>query len=155
MINKNNNNKYGHLLNKYMDDNNVDYRTKQERETEAKDKYGGLLDKAKPNNKILDDILNVSNACRNIQQKRADEYEQGNLRRQERIERERREEQERKDRHEAYINSYLDKKEAECKAVEKRKQEETEKADFYKSVENLANIDPHIAEVYIQTVGCK
>lgn len=87
----NNNNKYGNLLDKYMDDRHVDYGTKMERETEAKDKYGGLLDNAKPDNKILDNILNVNNACRNIQRKRADEYKQENLRRQERIEREKRE----------------------------------------------------------------
>lgn len=155
MTKTNSNDKYGGLLNKYMDDRYIDYRTKTEREKESQDKYGGLLDKAKPDDTILNDILNVSNACKNIQRKRADEYEQVNLRRQERIECERREEQDRRDRHEAYINGFLDKKEAECKAVEKKKQEETEKADFYKSVERLANIDPHMAEVYIQTVGCK
>lgn len=155
MAKTNSNDKYGGLLNKYMDDANLDYATKMAREKESKDKYGGLLDRAKPDDTILNDILNVSNACRNIQRKRADEYEQANLRRQERIERERREEQERRDRHEAYINNFLDKKEAERKAVEKKKQEEAEKADFYKRVERLANIDPHMAEVYIQTVGCK
>ena len=151
----NNNNKYGNLLDKYMDDRHIDYGTKMEHEKEFKDKYGGLLDKAKPDDTILNDILNVSNACRNIQRKREPEYEQENRRRQERIERERREEQERRDRHEAYINNFLDKKEAERKAVEKKKQEEAEKADFYKRVERLANIDPHMAEVYIQTLNHK
>lgn len=33
------NNKYGHLLDKYMDYNNIDYKTKQEREEETKNKY--------------------------------------------------------------------------------------------------------------------
>lgn len=155
MTKTNSNDKYGGLLNKYMDDANLDYATKMAREKESKDKYGGLLERAKPDDTILNDILNVSNACRNIQRKRADEYEQANLRRQERIERERREEQERRDRHEAYINNFLDKKEAEHKAAEKKKQEEAKKADYYKRVERLANIDPHIAEVFIQTVGCK
>lgn len=77
------------------------------------------------------------------------------MRRQERIEREKREQQERRDKHEAYINNFLDKKEAERKAVERKKQEEAEKADFYKRVERLANIDPHLAEVYIQTLNHK
>lgn len=138
-----------------MDDKHVDYGIKQECETEEKDRYGGLLDNAKPDNKIFDDMLNVSNACRSIQQKWADEYEQENLRRQERIEHERREEQARRDRHEAYINNYLDKKEAERKAVEKKKQEEAEKADRYKRIERLANIDPHMAEVYVQALNHK
>lgn len=110
MTKTNSNDKYDGLLNKYMDDANLDYATKMTREKESKDKYGGLLDRAKPNDTILNDILNVSNACRNIQRKRADEYEQANLRRQERIEHERREEQERRDKHEAYINNFLDKK---------------------------------------------
>ena len=44
----------------------------------------------------------------------------------------------------------LEKKRAEQEAVEKKKKEEAEKADFYKSVERLANIDPHMAEVYIK-----
>ena len=155
MAKTNSNDKYGGLLNKYMDDANIDYATKMAREKESEDKYGGLLDKAKPDDTILNDILNVSNACRNIQRKRADEYEQANLRRQERIEREQAELQERQDKHTAYINDFLKKKEAEQEAIAKKKKEEAEKADYYKRVERLANIDPHMAEVYIQTVGCK
>lgn len=155
MAKTNSNDKYGGLLNKFMDDANLDYATKMAREKESKDKYGGLLERAKPNDTILNDILNVSNACRNIQRKRADEYEQANLRRQERIEREQAELQERQDKHTAYINDFLKKKEAEQEAIAKKKKEEAEKADFYKRVERLANIDPHMAEVYIQTVGCK
>ncbi len=148
-------NKYGHLLDKYMDDAHVDFRVKQEREQAEKDKYGGLLDKEKPDDTILNDILNVSNACQNIRQQRADEYERNNQRRQERIERERAELQERQDKHTAYINDFLKKKEAEQKVIAWKKKEEAEKADFYQRVERLANIDPHMAEVYIKTMGCK
>ena len=138
---KTNKDKYGGLLDKYMDDKHVDYRIKMECEKE---------EKAKPNDTILNDILNVSNACRNIQQKKANEYEQTNIRRQERIEREQREEQERRDRQDAFINDYLKKKETEQKAIAQKKKEEAEKADFYKRIERLANIDPHMAEVYIK-----
>lgn len=155
MTKTNSNDKYGGLLNKYMDDANIDYATKMAREKESKDKYGGLLDRAKPDDTILNDILNVSNACRNIRQQRADEYERNNQRRQECIEREQAEMQERQDKHTAYINDFLKKKEAEQEAIAQKKKEEAEKADFYKRVERLANIDPHMAEVYIQTVGCK
>ena len=147
---KTNKDKYGGLLDKYMDDKHVDYRIKMECEKEAKNKYGSLLEKAKPNDTILNDILNVSNACRNIQQKKANEYEQTNIRRQERIESEQREEQERRDRQDAFINDYLKKKETEQKAIAQKKKEEAEKADFYKRIERLANIDPHMAEVYIK-----
>lgn len=149
---KTNKDKYGGLLDKYMDDKHVDYRIKMEREKEAKNKYGSLLEKAQPNDTILNDILNVSNACRNIQQKKADEYEQENIRRQEHIKREQEELQERQNRHTAYINNYLEKKETEQKAIAQKKKEEAEKADFHKRVERLANIDPHMAEVYIKTL---
>lgn len=64
MTKTNNRDKYGGLLNKYMDDANLDYATKMTREKESKDKYGGLLERAKPDDTILNDILNVSNACR-------------------------------------------------------------------------------------------
>lgn len=33
--------------------------------------------------------------------------------------------------------------------------EPAEKADFYKLVERLANIDPHMAEIYAQTLNHK
>ncbi len=114
-------NKYGHLLDKYMDDARVDCRTKQEREQAARDKYGNLLDQAKPNNKIYDDILNVDRMCKEIVQKRADEYEQKNRERQERIERERTDHQNRLERNNAFVNDFLKKKEAEQKVAEQKK----------------------------------
>lgn len=138
-----------------MDNKHVDYRTKQEREQAERGRYGNLLDHAKPNNKICDDILNVDNMCRNLRQQRTDKYEQPNIRRQERIEREKADLQEHKDKHEVFIYDYLNKKEAERKVVEKKKKEEAKRADFYKRVERLVNIDPHMAEVYVQTLNHK
>lgn len=148
-------NKYGHLLDKYMDDKHVDYGTKQEREQIAQDRYGGLLEHAKPNNKLYDDILNVDRICQGIRQQREDEYERANIRRQERIEREKREHEEHVAMNDAFVNDFLERKEAERKAVEQKKKEEAERAGFYKKVERLANIDPPMAEVYIQTLNHK
>lgn len=138
-----------------MDNKHVDYRTKQEHEQAEKGKYGKLLDHAKPNDKIYNDMLNVDNMCRKIRQQRADEYEQDSIRRQERIEHEKQNLPERKDKHKAFVNDYLNKKEAGWKAVEKRKKEEAEKAKCYKTVERLANIDQHMAEVYVQALNHK
>ncbi|MDE7253452.1 MAG: hypothetical protein K2O32_10990 [Acetatifactor sp.] len=90
-----------------------------------------------------------------VVKQRTDKYEQANIRRQERIECEKAELQGRKDKHEAFVYDYLNKKENEWKAVEKKKKEEVEKADFYKRVERLANINPHMAEVYVQTLNHK
>ena len=97
----NNNNPYGHLLDKYLDGAHFDYRTDKQKEEEAKAKYGHLLDYAKPDYKIYKDIIGVDDVCRRMRQQRADDYEQANIRRQERIENERREQQERIDRNNA------------------------------------------------------
>ena len=116
-----------------------------------RNRYGNLLDYAKPNNKLYDDMLAVDKACKEFNQKREEENEQINIRRQERIEREKQEEQRHRDLNDKYVNAYLDKKKAEQEAIKKKKEEETEKQDFYNRVERLINIDPHLAEVYIQT----
>ena len=49
--------KYGKLLDKYMDDKHVNYRTKQEHEQAERSKYENLLDHTKPNNKIYETYL--------------------------------------------------------------------------------------------------
>lgn len=148
---KTNKDKYGGLLDKYMDDKHVDYRIKMECEKEAKNKYGSLLEKAKPNDTILNDILNVSNACRNIQQKKANEYEQANIRRQERIEREKREQQERTDRNNAFVNSYLEKKEAERKAAEKKRLEAEREQSFLNGIQRMINAKDEASEMIART----
>ena len=156
MQNNNNDNKYGNLLDKYMDGSEKkSYSLMLNKEIskhkdDGKGRYGNLLKKAKPNNKIYDDIMNVHNASVRSRQNEEEEARQNQLRRQARIEREQRELQEHKDRNDALINDMLEKKRKEQEAVEKKKKEEAEKADFYKRVERLINIDPHMAEVYIK-----
>ena len=155
--NNNNENRYGNLLDKYMDGGNEkkSYSPMLSREIskhkeEGKGRYGDLLKNAKPNNTIYDDIMNVQNASMRHRQNEEEEERQNQLRRQARIEREQRELQEHKDKNDAVINNMLEKKRAEQDAIEKKKKEEAEKADFYKRVESLMNIDPHMAEVYIK-----
>ena len=50
-----------------------------------------------------------------------------------------------------FVNSYFEKKAAERKAFERKRKEDEEKADFYKNVERLIDIAPHLAETYIKT----
>ena len=50
----NNNNPYGHLLDKYLDGAHLEWRERQKREKEAKTRYGNLLDKAKPDHSTLE-----------------------------------------------------------------------------------------------------
>ena len=161
MQKNNNENRYGNLLDEYMDGGNKkkSYSPMLNKEIskhkdEGKDKYGDLLKNAVPNYKIYDDMLNVDNVFKRRRQNEEEAKRQNQARRQERIEREQRELQEHIDRNNALINDMLEKKRAEQEAArqkaEKKKKEEAEKANFYKNVERLSNIDPHMAEVYIK-----
>ena len=144
-------NKYEHLLDKYVDDAHADYHTRQEREEEARSRYGHLLDYAKPNNKIYEDILGMDDACRRVRQQRAEDYEQANIRRQERIEREKREQQERTDRNNAFVNSYLEKKEAERKAAEEKRKEAEREQSFLNSIQRMINARDEASEMIART----
>ena len=131
----NNTNKYGDLLDKYMDNAHGDYRTKQEREEEARGRYGNLLDHAKPDNKIYEDMIAVDNVCGNIRRQREDEYERVNLYRQERIEREKKEYEERVVRNDAFVNDFLQKKEAERKAEDEKRKAAERGQNMYTSLQ--------------------
>lgn len=149
-------NKYGHLLDKYMDGskkytNSLLEKEEQDKKEEGKNRYGNLLDNAKPNNKLYDDMLAVDQAINKLNQKREEENKQLNIRRQERIEREKQEEQRHRDLNDKYVNAYLEKKKAEQEAIKKKKEEEAKKQDFYELLERLIKINPHLAEVYLQT----
>lgn len=152
-MNRSNINKRGYdgLLDKYLDSSQVNQEMRKAREEEAKNRYGNLLENAKPNYKIYDTILNINEGFREQRRKEAEELE---LRRQQHLEKEKRETQECIDRNKTFVNSYLEKKEAketEKKAVERKRKEDAEKVDFYKNVEKLMDINPHLAETYIKT----
>ena len=122
--------RYGHLFDGYLDDVHVDYKTKKEHEEEARDRYGYLLNYAKPDNKIDECMIGINNMCRQIREKRENKSEQAEIRRQERIEHEKRIQQERIDRKETFVNSYLEQKAAEQKArreMEEQKRKEAER----------------------------
>ena len=120
MQNNNIENRYGNLLDKYIDGGNEkkSYSPMLNREIskhkeEGKGRYGDLLKNAKPNNTIYDDIMNVHNASMRHRQNEEEEERQNQLRRQARIEREQRELQERIDRNDAFVNDMLEKKRTE------------------------------------------
>lgn len=102
-----------------------------------------------------DDILKVSDMGRKLNQQRAEEEHQANLRMQERREREERELQERRAKHDATINGMLAKKKAEQDAIEKKKKEEAEKAEIYKHIERLMETSPKAAEAYAEIYANK
>ena len=113
-------------------------------------RYGHLLDNFEPKDPVYDQIMKVYETGRKRRQAEAEKERKLQIKREERIEREKQEEQRHKDMNDKYVNAYLDKKKAEQEAIEKKKKEEAENADFYMRVERLMNIDPHIAETYIK-----
>ena len=144
-------NKYGHLLDNYADGTYADYKTKQEREEEARNKYGHLLDYAKPNNKIYEDIIKVDDMCRSVRKQRAEANKQADIRMQKRIEREKREQQERTDRNNAFVNSYLEKKEAERKAAEEKREKAEREQGFLDSIQRMINARDEASEMISKT----
>lgn len=154
-------NKYGNLLDKYIDGDkkytNLYLSKEKQKYTkeEEEKRYGDLLKNAKPNNKLYDDILKVGDMSRRINQQRAEEERQSNLRIQERRKREERELQERREKHDAAINSMLERKKAEQEAIEKKKKEENEKAEIYKHIERLMETSPAAAQTYAEIYANK
>lgn len=153
-------NKYGHLLDKYMDGcEKKDYsgilqkETKKYKDTEN-NRYGNLLENAKPDYKLYDNILSVSDTCRVARQHKEEEELQIQAKRQERIEREKREMDEHIEKNNAFVNAYLEKKQAEQevirKAREEKLKEETEQQELYKSIDRLMNISPKLADAFIE-----
>lgn len=90
-----------------MDNAHIDYKTKQEREEYAENKYGHLVDYMKPDYSTLEVMVKLEDSNRERRRKEAEEEERANQRRQERIEREKREQQERIDRNSAFVESFL------------------------------------------------
>ena len=106
----NNNNPYGHLLDKYLDGTHFDYRTDKQKEEEAKAKYGHLLDYAKPDDSMWDNILDTYKSCERMNQHRREENERNAARFRERIERKRREEEEHNAKVTAYAESLIERR---------------------------------------------
>lgn len=146
-------NKYGHLLDKYIDGGKkytspLLSREEEKYKSEGESRYGDLLKNAKPNDKLYNDIINASNAGLRLRQQREEEERQANLRMKQRREREERELQERREKHDATINNMLAKKKAEQDAIVQKKKEESEKAEIYRHIERLMETSPEAAKAY-------
>ena len=153
-------NRYGNLLDKYMDGSKkytspLLSKEEQKYKAEGESRYGDLLKNAKENDKLYEDIINASNVGLRLRQERAEEERQANLRRQERIEREKQALQARRDKNTAFVEDYLAKKEAAQKAIEEKKKKEAEQAGIYKHIEKLMQTSPKAAEAYAEIYANK
>ena len=102
--NKENENPYGHLLDKYLDSNHVDWETRQEREEEAKRRYGHLIGFAKPDNSTLELMAKMEDDRIERRKQMEEERKLDALRRQEQIEAEKRKE----DEHNAKVRDFAE-----------------------------------------------
>lgn len=74
-----NENKYGNLLDKYMDGGKkytsplLTQEAQKYNKSEEEKRYGDLLKNAKPNDKLYEDIINASNAGLRLRQQREEE----------------------------------------------------------------------------------
>ena len=84
--NKETKNPYGHLLDKYLDSNHVDWETRQQREKEAKSRYGHLIGYAKPDNFTLELMAKMEDDRIERRKQMEEERKLDALRRQEQIE---------------------------------------------------------------------
>ena len=149
-------NPYGHLLDKYLDSNHVDWETRQQREEEAKRRYGHLIDYAKPDNSTLELMAKMEDDRIERQKQMEEEKKVAALRNQERIEAERRKEDEHNARVRDFGESFIMKKQEQIKAAEMAK-EEKRRADerqqgMYSQIEGLMRINPELADTYIQAM---
>lgn len=157
--NKEAKNPYGHLLDKYLDSNHVDWKTRQEREEEAKRRYGHLIGFAKPDNTTLELMAKMEDDRIERSKQMEEERKLDALRRQERIEAEKRKEDEHNAKVRDFAESIMARKEAKVKAAkvkaaemeqkEKREAEEMQQR-MYDNISGLVRINPKLAEGYLQ-----
>ena len=157
-MNKNNinNNPYRHLLDKYLDTNFLDWETKQQRKEEAENKYGHLLDYAKPDNSVLELMVKMEDERIERQEQETRDRELAQQRNQMRIEVERQRERQRMEANSSFVESVLAKKDAEMKAELDRKKQERMEAEeqqkIHDRINSLMKISPESANAYVQAL---
>lgn len=159
--NSSNNNPYGHLLDKYLDADHLDWEIKQQRKKEAEKKYGHLLDYAEPDNSTLELMAKMEDERMERRKQEAGDKELADQRRQAYIEEARRREEEHNTKVRNYAESFIVKKREQIKAEADKKEQERKEAEKQQKIHNmigyLADINPETAEAYIQALkkgGC-
>lgn len=124
------NKRYGNLFDGILDRPQVEYKTRKEIEKETQSRYGHLLDGVGTDDTLYDDMMGIENSCRRMRQEREEANKQAGIRMKERIEREKREEKERNNEKKAFVDSIIEKNEAEKRArreAEEQRRLETER----------------------------
>ena len=148
-------NKYGHLLDKYLDGSSIHFEEKMRREEEPKTKYGDLLKYAKPDLTLYQHMVNIEESNRQRRKREEEEQKQSYIMRQERIEREIRKEREHRESINNFARSILakaeSKREAERKAAEEKRMEEEHKQNLLNAIQRTIDISDEISATIERT----
>lgn len=144
------NRRYGNLFDGFLDKPQARYKTQQELKQETQNRYGHLFDCVRTEDALYDDMMGIENSCRRMRQEREDANKQADIRMKERIEREKREEKRRNDEKNAFINSIIERSDAEKRArreaEEKRRLEAEKKQNVIDSLRKMQDIADDASE---------
>ena len=149
------NKRYGNLLDGIQDRPQAGYRTQQEVEKETLSRYGNLMDCKGTDNALYDNLMEIENASRRVRRQREEASRLADIRRQVNSERAKREEQEDIDNRNAFLDSLIEKNEAEKKArteAEEQKRIQAEKKqNVLDSLRRMKDIEDRTSEMLSQT----
>ncbi len=149
------NKRYGNLLDGIQDSPQTGYRTQQEIEEETHGRYGNLMDCKGTDNALYDNLMEIEDASRRVRRQREEASRLADIRRQVSAEQKRVEEQEDIDNRNAFLDSLIEKNEAEKKArleAEEQKRIQAEKKqNVLDSLRRMKDIGDRTSEALSQT----
>lgn len=159
------NNRYGHLLDKYINAGSYSDPNNKETREYIRDvengRYGHLLDNVPdPLQKRHDTMIRLEDMAIERRERRNKEKEYAELAAQERIKVEKVREQIHRDRIDSFSNGLMERKKAKIEAEETQKAKEREEAqrqqDYLNSIDRYMRINPKLAEEVVNIVEkCK
>ena len=141
------NKRYGNLLDGIQDSPQTGYRTQQEIEKEVHSRYGNLMDCKGTDNALYDNLMEIENASRRVRRQREEASRLADIRRKVSAEQKRVEEQEDIDNRNAFLDSLIEKKEAE----EQRRIQAEKKQNVLDSLRRMKDIGDRTSEMLSQT----
>ena len=154
-MNSDKNKRYGNLLDGIQDKPQAGYRTQQEIEEETHGRYGNLMDCKGTDNALYDNLMEIEDASRRVRRQREEASRLADIRRKVSAEQKRVEEQEDIDNRNAFLDSLIEKNEAEKKArleaEEQRRIQAEKKQNVLDSLRRMKDIGDRTSEMLSQT----
>ncbi len=148
------NKRYWNLLDGIQDSPQTGYRTQQEIEKEVHSRYGNLMDCKGMDNALYDNLMEIENASRRVRRQREEASRLADIRRKVSAEQKRVEEQEDIDNRNAFLDSLIEKNEAEKKArleaEEQRRIQAEKKQNVLDSLRRMKDIGDRTSEMLSQ-----